>query len=430
MLKLTVIGDSIAKGYGSTDSNTNSFGAILGEKLSADVTNLGIVGLDTNGLLNKLDTNEFQEAIENSDVICLSIGSNDLLKPFLSVFADSIDVKGEEKELFSKIQEELSKKAKSNPAKAADSLSTAMKRLTDNKQLKAACEDFPKKFDKVIDKIYEINPDVIIYANNIYNPYYGVAYEYEGISVFNISSLCEPYIQSLNRNFNSMQDYTVVDMYSVFRQPGYTHVQAGSIENMSGINMDPHPNDAGYRLMADYIYTKMDSIVPYVVESEFIQNDDYSGDIVIVFNERVRLVENGQIIITSKDKSEQYICNITENRWIEQNEQNEFLLNLELDQFIKNGIKKESDNTEEIILNGDYTVTITEGTIKDKGNNHLENQSLLEFSVKGETVEVSAVNNAKVKVTTNYIVIVSVIIIIVVSILILVKRLSKKRKKY
>ena len=94
MLNLVVIGDSIAKGYGSTDYNTDSFGAILGQKMSADVTNLGIIGLDSSGLIEKLQTEKFQTAIKDADVICLSIGSNDLLKPFLSSFASIIGVEG------------------------------------------------------------------------------------------------------------------------------------------------------------------------------------------------------------------------------------------------------------------------------------------------------------------------------------------------
>ncbi len=142
MLNLVVIGDSIAKGYGSTDYNTDSFGAILGQKMSADVTNLGIIGLDSNGLIEKLQTEKFQTAIKDADVICLSIGSNDLLKPFLSSFASIIGVEGEEKELFVKIQDKLAKTAKQNPVKAADLLSKAMKKLTDNKELWKACKNF------------------------------------------------------------------------------------------------------------------------------------------------------------------------------------------------------------------------------------------------------------------------------------------------
>ena len=70
-----------------------------------------------------------------------------------------------------------------------------MKKLTDNKELWKACKNFSGQFKEITDIIHEINPDVLIYADNVYNPYYGVAYEYEGISVFNISQLCDPYIQ-------------------------------------------------------------------------------------------------------------------------------------------------------------------------------------------------------------------------------------------
>lgn len=423
MLNLVVIGDSIAKGYGSTDYNTDSFGAILGQKMSADVTNLGIIGLDSSGLIEKLQTEKFQTAIKDADVICLSIGSNDLLKPFLSSFASIIGVEGEEKELFVKIQDKLAKTAKQNPVKAADLLSKAMKKLTDNKELWKACKNFSGQFKEITDIIHEINPDVLIYADNVYNPYYGVAYEYEGISVFNISQLCEPYIQKINEAFVKSDDYTVVDMYSIFRQTGYTHVKSGSVENMGDINMDPHPNDEGYRMMADYIYTKLDTIVPYVVSAEFNYDKGYEdADVLIVFSESVRLIKDKEIKITSKDGRDSFVYVIPEDMWIEASDDEIYTLQLNLSDFSaqKGSLSEKLEDGEK------YVLSVSDGAIKDKGNNHLKEEEVINFYIPKEEAVVTTANNALVKgVKDNGLyIILSVGVIIILIIVISVKKIK------
>lgn len=421
MLNLVVIGDSIAKGYGSTDYKEDSFGAVLGKKLSADVENLGIVGLDTTGLLEKLDTEQFQDAIEDADVICLSIGSNDLLKPFLSIFAQTLGVDGEEKEMFKKIQDKLSASAKKNPIDAASKLSTAMKKMTDNEQLDKACEDFPQKFNGVVEKINEINPDALIYANNIYNPYYGVAYEYGGISIFNISQLCEPYIQKLNSSFNSTDKYTVIDMYSIFRQSGYTHVNSGSLENLSEVNLDPHPNDDGYKMMADYIYTKLDSTAPTLKAAEYMPGEgDSGGKIRLSFSENVRLVKGGQLVISSAKNKDKFVYVIEENKWVEAVEDETAVLNLELENF-KAADKNKSDK---FIAGSGYILSAAEASIKDKGNNHLEEKELLKFTVEKEEAELVETNTVSVKNPQNnniYVLTAAGIVILAAVIIILIK---------
>jgi len=428
MLNLVILGDSIAKGYGSSEALQGGFGSILGEKLSANVTNLGVVGLDSEQLLDKLSNENYIQAVEEADVICLSIGSNDLLKPFLSIFAGSLGVEGEEKELFSKIQNKMSSSAKNNPLEAADMLSTAMKRLTNNSELNSACQDFPDRFDRVIDRIHEINPDVIIYANNIYNPYYGVVYEYGGISVFNVQQLCEPYIKKLNTTFHSSEDYTVVDMYSVFRQLGYTNVNAASITNMKGINLDPHPNDAGYQRMADYIYTYLDSIAPSVVETEFEAKDN-GGNIKISFSEKVRLVAGKKLILQSENNKDIFSYNIETDYWIESEG---YILELDLDMFTA-----DDNNENDTLQPGEtYVLFAKEGAIKDKGNNHLE-EKIMEITMAGEKKDLVAEQkvlsyNLKIKNANGEIImgIISAVVIVFVIIAILLKRKLNKKTKH
>lgn len=378
MLKLVVLGDSIAKGYGSSKEAPGGFSSILAEKLDADLTNLGIVGLDSEGLMEKLNTEKFETAIAEGDVVCLSIGSNDLLKPFLSILAEDLGVKGEQKELYEKIQEKLASTARKNPLKAADLLSTSMKHLTGNRTLLAACEDFSGNLGQIVTRIREINPDVVIYVNNVYNPYYSVAYEYEGISIFNVSQLCEPYVQKLNAGFRPGKEYSLVDVYSIMRQEGYTHVYSGTLENMKGINLDPHPNDAGYRLIADYVYVHMDSLAPRIVDAWFSSGEAPGQEsITVQFSEPVRLVEGGSMVIADQTGEDRFLLEFEENTWIREDSEGACRLQVELSRFSYDSRIWEMDPK----AGERYQVFFPDGSVKDKGNNHLSEDVCLEFQM-------------------------------------------------
>lgn len=393
MLNLLIIGDSIAKGYGSTDA-TGGYGALLGQKLDAQVTNLGVIGLDSAGLLDRLQTEKFQTAIADADVICISIGSNDLLKPFLNAFADAVKASGEEKELFGEIQKKLEESSKNNPALAADMLSTAMKTLTNNSKLQKSCERFPEHFQKIISEIKSQNPDVLLYVNNIYNPYYGVAYEFNGISIFNVQQLCEGYIQKINTAFDSQSpDYTLMDMYSVFRQPGYTHVSPGSLFDLSSINFDPHPNDAGYQMMADYIYARMDSTVPEAVSFEAVMEEDALQGFTVEFSEPVRLIAKKKLILQDDTKEDSFSYTIKETSYVERNEEQKAVLQLSVDEF-----EPDSENVHKELQSGaEYKLEAEEGAIKDRGNNHLKNASIgsVKMPQNTETVILTGSNDVK-----------------------------------
>lgn len=426
MLNLVVLGDSIAKGYGSSEALSGGFGTVLGQKLSADVTNLGIVGLDSNQLLNKLSDEKFVDAVENADVICISIGSNDLLKPFLSIFADTLGVQGEEKELFAKIQDKMSSSAKKNPLEAANMLSTAMKKLTNNSELNSACESFPDRFDKIILRINELNPEAVIYVNNIYNPYYGVAYQYEGISVFNVQQLCEPYIKKLNTTFKSNENYTVIDMYSVFRQTGLTNVNAASITNMKGINLDPHPNDDGYRLMADYIYTHLDSIVPVVSEAVF-EPEENGGMIKVNFSESVRLIAGKKLFLKSDDKKDTFVYDIKEEQKVDSEG---YLLEIGTDSFVPG----KNNKNDKLQAGESYILSAEDGAIKDNGNNHLE-EEMMKFTMPGEKQEISAqqtVSSDVINMKSDYMNVIFsglfLIVLVVVFIVFLRKKITGREK--
>jgi len=82
LFQVFILGDSIAKGTG--DENGKGFAGYLPELLKNDtpkkivVTDAGIDGLESQGLLEELQNKRLDKAISGSDLILISIGGNDL----------------------------------------------------------------------------------------------------------------------------------------------------------------------------------------------------------------------------------------------------------------------------------------------------------------------------------------------------------------
>jgi|GEM_PF-594258 len=82
---LVALGDSITFGYDLGKTNLQpspeAFPYLIGKAGSLSVTDLGVPGLTSSGLLTDLATASFQKAVKGASVITLDIGSNDLLQP-------------------------------------------------------------------------------------------------------------------------------------------------------------------------------------------------------------------------------------------------------------------------------------------------------------------------------------------------------------
>ncbi|MDG5789824.1 GDSL-type esterase/lipase family protein [Evansella sp. AB-P1] len=77
---LVALGDSITAGFNLADPEREAFPFLIGGG-QLDVTNLGVPGWTTSDLLDALQIDEaFIQVIQDSDVITINIGSNDLLQ--------------------------------------------------------------------------------------------------------------------------------------------------------------------------------------------------------------------------------------------------------------------------------------------------------------------------------------------------------------
>ena len=222
-IRYVALGDSIAYGYGLEDREEQSYVSLIRKHLekqydSVFVSNFGSNGMRSEELLDILinPENEFyakyRATIKHADIVTISIGSNDLLHLIkLDMNIESLIENGAE--MFDK-----------------------------------ACRGFQKNFPKIIREIRKINPNVKIYADNIYNPAKGLA------AFDDVYDVAEYYISLMNHCFYESEDYRLVDVKGCFDQ------EKDSMVNVSwkGREIDPHPSEEGHQKIAGMVIKEME----------------------------------------------------------------------------------------------------------------------------------------------------------------------------
>ncbi|MBR4766301.1 MAG: SGNH/GDSL hydrolase family protein, partial [Clostridia bacterium] len=148
-LNYLLLGDSIAQGYGIKNRSEASFGRIVADTNGYNYENLARVATDTSDWITYLERDTVIESVENADIISLSVGSNDYLA------SDDVILLG------------------------AQSL------FGYTREIRAREESIYDNFCKIIDRIYEINPDVTLLVNNVY-----VAWRFIGKKIFTDATVC------------------------------------------------------------------------------------------------------------------------------------------------------------------------------------------------------------------------------------------------
>jgi len=188
-----ILGDSVARGCGSSNGG---FGTILisliEEKTEKKVqlTNLGVDGLTSGGLVDIIKEKETKDAISRADLIILNIGGNDLLELFTS----------------------------GGPNKVI-------------KEFRETRKSFKQNLLYIKETIRTINPNVALIANGLYNPC-EKNYEYY--------SVAGQLIKHWNKTYKCLNSI-IVDTYGLSREGVYWADEV-------------HPNDEGYKILASLIF--------------------------------------------------------------------------------------------------------------------------------------------------------------------------------
>jgi lysophospholipase L1-like esterase len=193
---ITILGDSVARGYGS---EIGGFGYSLAEKISRTsqdgiwIKNYGIDGLTSKGLIEKMNEGVFNKSLIESDLIIVNIGGNDLL--------------------------ELYKQG--GEVKVVKDFFTARNQFKNNISI-------------IFDRLSELNPNALIVFNNLYNPV------------------------KTDRDYYRVADILVRMWNGVLSDSNHIFVDTFSLSSADNIWSDEvHPNDLGYTELANLIFNRL-----------------------------------------------------------------------------------------------------------------------------------------------------------------------------
>lgn len=249
-------GDSIAAGYGldgySDDqaaAPADSYQALAAKFLHTQSSNYAVSGDNSDDCIQLLNSGKADKDLAKADIITISIGSNDLLLPFIQILTDyfQIDPAALDPAL---IQEQIKNgftMPQLDPSKMAEYYKQAeelLNLLSDHAALHAQADAFHGKFQTILSILHEKAPDAEIYATNVYNPFAFLP---------KIGELADIYIREINQAFSAdAPDYTLVDVYTPFHEQELTNVHVDLLQ-LSSFNLDPHPSVQGHAVIGELI---------------------------------------------------------------------------------------------------------------------------------------------------------------------------------
>lgn len=273
-ISLVVLGDSIARGYGLQNVESERFSAVLEASLSqkyAEVTvsNYGVDGITGAQLSETLKTAP-PDDLANADYALISIGGNNVLgrlasldgleqlsddinkKVFFDYFRFLLSDTEEEKKALDYARESLNLLFKT----ANDTLGGAQFKSLVN----TAAENLKTEIPEIIKHIRQINPDCKIIIQTVYNPYKGINIALKALDhTLDLASFGEMAVLPLNQAIEGLASeygYTVAPVWGGFEASSKQLTNAGFDILNALFGVDPHPNSAGHALIAE-IYFKL-----------------------------------------------------------------------------------------------------------------------------------------------------------------------------
>lgn len=205
-----VLGDSIAKGTGIENPQSDCFGSLVASHFGFDYYNFGVDGDIAQDLLNYLDDSEVQNAIIKADYISISIGGNDYLQNNVVGLAAGA-FKGD----YSKIEMIL--------------------------------DEFYPIFSSIISKLKGLSPSAEILVQNLYNPRTDITRRPADKAIKKLNKRYEKYLEE------NPGAYKLVDIYTPMGK---------NRENFAEDTI--HPSEEGHRIIADEIIKAINNQQPQI----------------------------------------------------------------------------------------------------------------------------------------------------------------------
>lgn len=239
-LCITVLGDSIAKGY-SADKNEEitCYGEIVTEEMAAETGmeyeyhNYAKNGLDTTGLNGKILTQDVVlENLAEADAVFLTMGSNDLLNAFKTTAQEILNSDTSFRSADEALKE-VEEGVKKNPLiifKIIDALSNW------------DYDAFEGEWVKAMDTLHQtMNEDAQLIVTNIYNPLKNMALP------GSMNKVVETIIQNMNEIIEQRSEEYGYQIADLFESKVTAHVQKDGL----------HPDQDGQKLIAGLVKAKV-----------------------------------------------------------------------------------------------------------------------------------------------------------------------------
>lgn len=257
-------GDSIAAGYAlpgyqpGQEAPDGSYQAIVAGFLQTQSCNYAVTGDNSDDCLAILTSNEADACLSDADVVTLSIGSNDLLLPFIDILMQhfhpgdaqpgtSAGEMPEEAELRKEIEEQL------KTAFHCRSL-TCHKWLTitgRQKRCSASCPTMPPSMHKPL-LLHKNSRQSLRCCTKKRQTLKSMLPTFTTVCVSSKDrGACRHLHPGDQPSFSKdAPDYTLIDVYTLFQQQALSNVRIDLTEP-NGIHLDPHPSKQGHQAIAD-----------------------------------------------------------------------------------------------------------------------------------------------------------------------------------
>lgn len=244
-------GDSIPEGYGLEDTN-NGYVALVSEELDCNYENLAVSGMNSTEFLALLQGNTYGTQIKQADLITISIGSNDLLGRIQEIACEAFGLnKDEVVDIISELKEAFANASATEKITMIKDFYTSLTTQETRDMFQQAINGYEQNWENIVKKLRTLNSNARIIVTEFYNPFYGVEIPLVSSGeTINFSDYVETYISQMNEILNSnTTDYEIAKIHDKFNTQGLTNVNI----SLTDFNIDPHPNVAGHKVIADTI---------------------------------------------------------------------------------------------------------------------------------------------------------------------------------
>ena len=233
---ILILGDGISSGRELEDGEAGYYD-LIGEYAGGELTNLAVSGYKTSDLLAQINNVNYADTIKNADLICISIGSNDLLKPTQAYF----NTLREEGELMMQTLWRIAREG---------DIRYHMGQLTST--LREPRTEAKENYTQIEIALRALNPDAKIIMQTLYNPFELSDKSYaDGFSEFSRADYQDflDYVTGLENQLNkAMRGLTSVEIAEVgdaFNGAGWAFVRSGQ--------NDMYPSALGHAMIGTVI---------------------------------------------------------------------------------------------------------------------------------------------------------------------------------